>query len=142
MQVALVGEARRTLLETAHGGGDEALASAFADVMQAAGEMGLQSLLDEAVSRRNGLQQYVAALGNADERSQTLHRHFSFRPDTREADLLADMWPVPEFSDDALDLILSIQKGAARAHDFALQLKQYEKVKAVLIRKPFCVRLF
>ncbi len=92
--------------------------------------MGLQALLDEAVGRRNGLQQYIMALGNADERSETLHRHFRFRPDTRESDLLDDMWPVPEFSEDALDLILSIQKGAARAHDFALQLKQYEKVKS------------
>lgn len=71
MQVALVGEARRTLLETAHGGGDPELANAFADVMQAAGEMGLQALLDEAVGRRNGLQQYITALGNADERSET-----------------------------------------------------------------------
>ncbi len=130
MQVALVGEARRTLLETAHGGGDPELANAFADVMQAAGEMGLQTLLDEAVGRRNGLQHYIAALGNTYERSETLHRHFRFRPDTRESDLLDDMWPVPEFSDDALDLILSIQKGAARAHDFALQLKQYDKVKS------------
>lgn len=130
MQAALVGEARRTLLETAHGGGDPELANAFADVMQAAGEMGLQALLDEAVGRRNGLQQYIMALGNADERSEALHRHFRSRPDTRESDLLDDMWPVPEFSDDALDLILSIQKGAARAHDFALQLKQYEKVKS------------
>lgn len=54
MQAALVGEARRTLLETAYGGGDPALAAAFAYVLQAAGETGLQSLLDEAVGRRNG----------------------------------------------------------------------------------------
>ncbi len=129
MQSAIVGEARRSLLEVAHGGGDEELASAFADVMQAAGEMGLQALLDEAVSRRNGLQHYLSALGDPSERSETLHRAFRFSPDLREADLLNELWPVPEFSDDALDLILSIQKGASRAHDFALQLKRYDKVK-------------
>lgn len=131
MQAALVGEARRTLLETAHGGGDAQLAAAFADVMQAAGEMGLQSLLDEAVSRRHGLQQYIDALGVAEQREETLHHHFGFRPDTREEALLADIWPVPEFSDDALDLILSIQKGASRAQDFALQLKRFEKAQGI-----------
>lgn len=135
MQAALVGEARRTLLETAHGGGDAQLGAAFADVMQAAGEMGLQSLLDEAVNRRHGLQQYIAALGMAEDRSEALHRNFGFRPDAREADILADLWPMPEFSDDALDLILSIAKGAARAHDFALQLKQFDKVKTAIDRE-------
>ncbi|WP_343313102.1 double-strand break repair helicase AddA [Brucella sp. BE17] len=142
MQSALVGEARRTLLETAHGGGDEELASAFADVMQAAGEMGLQALLDEAVSRRNPLQHYLSVLGDTSERNDGLHRAFRFSPDLREADLMAELWPVPEFSDDALDLILSIQKGAARAHDFALQLKRYDKVgtlrdKEAVLRAAF-----
>ncbi|MBV2142067.1 double-strand break repair helicase AddA [Falsochrobactrum sp. TDYN1] len=135
MQAALVGEARRTLLETAHGGGDAQLAGAFADVMQAAGEMGLQSLLDEAVNRRHGLQQYIATLGAAEQRSEALHRNFGFRPDAREADILNDLWPVPEFSEDALDLIMSIQKGAARAQDFALQLKQFNRMKSVADRE-------
>ncbi|MBB3218292.1 ATP-dependent helicase/nuclease subunit A [Ochrobactrum sp. RC6B] len=128
MQAALVGEARRQLLETAHGGGDMELAAAFADVLQAAGEMGLQSLLDEAVSRRNGLQTYIAELGVAAHRSEALHRAFGFDPQTSEDDLLADLWPIPEFSDDALDLVMSIQKGASRAQDFALQLRRFDKV--------------
>ncbi len=128
MQAALVGEARRQLLEAAHGGGDIELVAAFADVLQASGEMGLQSLLDEAVSRRNGLQTYIAELGVAAHRSEALHRAFHFDPQTSEDDLLADLWPLPEFSDDALDLIMSIQKGASRAQDFALQLRRFEKV--------------
>ncbi|NKC03497.1 UvrD-helicase domain-containing protein [Ochrobactrum haematophilum] len=135
MQAALVGEARRQLLETAHGGGDTDIAAAFADVLQASGEMGLQSLLDEAVNRRNGLQRYIAELGIAETRVETLHRAFGFEPDERESDILAELWPVPEFSDDTLDLILSIQKGAARAHDFALQLKRYDKVSTTRDRE-------
>lgn len=135
MQAALVGEARRQLLETAHGGGDADIAAAFADVLQASGEMGLQLLLDEAVNRRNGLQRYIAELGTAETRAETLHRAFGFDPDERESDILAELWPVPEFSDDALDLILSIQKGAARAHDFALQLKRYDKVSTTRDRE-------
>ncbi|WHS32020.1 double-strand break repair helicase AddA [Brucella sp. NM4] len=135
MQVALVGEARRQLLETAHGGGNANIAAAFADVLQASGEMGLQSLLDEAVNRRNGLQRYIAELGVAETRAKTLHRAFGFDRDERESDILAELWPVPEFSDDALDLILSIQKGAARAHDFALQLKRYDKVSVTRDRE-------
>ncbi|WLU28713.1 double-strand break repair helicase AddA [Brucella abortus] len=131
MQAALVGEARRTLLETAYGGGDPALAAAFAYVLQAAGETGLQSLLDEAVGRRNGLQLYLAELGVGTHRVEALHRAFGFEPDAREDDLLADLWPVPEFSDDALDLILSIPKGASRAQDFALQLKRLEKASGL-----------
>ena len=129
-QSALVGEARRTLLEAAHGGSEVELAEAFADVMQAAGEMGLQALLDEAVNRRNGLQQYIDALGVAEQRSQVLHKHFGFDPNMRVDDMLEDFWPAPEFSDDVLDLILSIPKGAARAQDIALQLKQYDKVNS------------
>ena len=127
-QSALIGEARRQLLETAHGGGDVILAAAFADILQAAGEVGLQTLLDEAVSRRNGLQLYIAALGEtSEERAASLFKAFNLRGDESEADILADLWPVPEFSDEALDLILSILKGASRAQDFALQLKQYDK---------------
>ncbi len=128
MQAALVGEARRGLLETAHGGGDAELAGAFADVLQAAGEAGLQALLDEAVSRRNGLRHYIDELGVGEARAEALHRAFGFSPDDSEADILATLWPVPEFSDAGLDLILSIPKGASRAQDFALQLKRFEKV--------------
>ncbi|MBC2883991.1 double-strand break repair helicase AddA [Ochrobactrum sp. CM-21-5] len=131
MQAALVGEARRLLLETAHGGGDAELAAAFADVLQASGEMGLQSLLDEAVNRRNGLQHYINELGGAGHRSVALHRAFGFDAEDREEDILDQLWPGPEFADDTLDLILSIPKGASRAQDFALQLKQFEKVKNV-----------
>ncbi|MFC4624489.1 double-strand break repair helicase AddA [Daeguia caeni] len=135
MQATLVGEARRQLLEMAHAGGDQELAEAFAVVLQAAGELGLQDLLDEAVNRRNGLQQFISALGVAQDRSEALHRAFGFSPEVEESDLLDALWPVPEFSDDALDLILSIQKGAARAQEFALQLKRYDLVTSTRDRE-------
>lgn len=128
MQVALVGEARRQLLETAHTGGNQALAEAFADVLDAAGEMGLKNLLDEAINRRHGLQHFLGELGVSEEREAALYRVFGFASDESEADILADLWPVPEFTDSALDLIMSIEKGAARAQDFALQLRQMAKV--------------
>ncbi len=128
MQAALVGEARRGLLETAHGGGDAALAAAFADVLQAAGETGLQALLDEAVSRRNGLQQFLSALGSGEDRARSLRRAFGFSPEDSEEAFLAALWPAPEFPDALLDGVLSIPKGAARAQEFALQLKEFPKV--------------
>lgn len=79
------------------------------------------------MGRRNGLQQYIGELGTVEQRREALHRAFRFDPETGEDDLVAELWPVPEFSDDALDLIMSIQKGASRAQDFALQLRRFER---------------
>ncbi|WP_420960519.1 double-strand break repair helicase AddA [Brucella sp. IR073] len=170
MQVALVGEARRQLLEKARtagtiqpsfsglsresatekagndrpdnlpvvdsrdkpeNDGGRGLAKAFDDVLSVAGEMGLQALLDEAVNRRHALQRFIREVGGDENRKSLLYSIFGFTGDEREEDILAEVWPLPEFSDSVLERLLAIPKGAARAQDFALQLREMPKARTI-----------
>ncbi|PRD44501.1 double-strand break repair helicase AddA [Phyllobacterium phragmitis] len=179
MQVALVGEARRQLLERARtphpsfsglsresatqerkattvltdqiaadardkpendgprisNDGQRELARAFADVLSAAGEMGLQTLLDEAINRRHALQHFIREVGGNEIRQPLFYAAFGFTGDEREEDILGRVWPMPEFSDVVLDRILAIPKGASRAQDFALQLRQMKKASTTIDRE-------
>lgn len=132
MQVALVGDARRQVLEKARLEADSQLAKAFADVLSAAGEMGLQALLDEAVNRRYALQHFIREVGGNETRRPLFYAAFGFSGNEREEDILAQIWPQPEFSDAVLDRILAIPKGASRAQDFVLQLRQMKKASTVI----------
>ncbi|MBB6260704.1 ATP-dependent helicase/nuclease subunit A [Paenochrobactrum gallinarii] len=142
MQTALIAEARRQLLETAHNGGNLILAEAFTQVLDAAGEFGLQNLLDEAIWQRHGLQEFLRQLGVPSEREAALRSIFRFEPHETEATILNDQLPVLEFEEDVLDLILSIPKGAARAQDFALQLKQLSKVETLRDKQEVLTEAF
>ncbi|MGH6860580.1 MAG: double-strand break repair helicase AddA, partial [Phyllobacterium sp.] len=123
MQAALAGEARRQVLQAARLGSDNALAAAFADVLNAAGEFGLQELLDEALRRRHDLTQFIRELGDDALRRQAFHSHFGLAEDETENAILSTLWPVEEFDDALLAGILDIQKSAARAQEFALTLR-------------------
>ncbi|GGA90423.1 double-strand break repair helicase AddA [Brucella endophytica] len=132
MQVALVGEARRQLLESARTDANPALAKAFDDVLSVAGEMGLQALLDEAVNRRHALQRFIREIGGDESRKSLFYAAFGFSGDEREEDIIAEVWPMEDFPDGVLDRLLAIAKGASRAQDFALQLREMHKAKSVL----------
>lgn len=123
MQTALVGEARRQLLEVASTSAHAGLAEAFATVLETAGEMGLENLLDEAVSKRHALHEFIRQTGVAETRQDVFYRHFGFDPQDSEADILSDIWPAAEFSEDVLDAVMNLRKPAKRAQDFALQLR-------------------
>ncbi|WP_457302701.1 UvrD-helicase domain-containing protein, partial [Phyllobacterium sp. P5_D12] len=122
MQVALVGEARRQLLQAARLDHNTELAAAFADVLDAAGEFGLQQLLDEAVNKRHDLTQFIGEVGHDDLRRQAFYSHFGFQGDETEDSILSTLWPVDEFDHSMLSGILQIQKSATRAQEFALIL--------------------
>ncbi len=124
MQVALVGEARRQLLQAARLDHNTELAASFADVLDAAGEFGLQQLLDEAVSKRHDLTRFIREIGQDDLRRQTFYSHFGFMGDETEDSILSTLWPVREFDHSMLSGILEIQKSATRAQEFALILLQ------------------
>lgn len=123
MQVALIGEARRQVLQAARPGGNAALAAAFADVLDAAGEFGLQALLDEAVDKRNDLTRFIREIGDDDLRRDTFASHFGFTGNETEDNILSVLWPVHEFDDAMLAGILDIPKSATRAQEFALTLR-------------------
>ncbi|MGH6762172.1 MAG: double-strand break repair helicase AddA [Phyllobacterium sp.] len=123
MQGALVGEARRQVLETALIGSDPAIKTAFDRVLSVAGESGLQALFDEAINKRQELLAFLHEAGTGEQRGAALYRAFGFIGDETEDELLSDVWPLPEFPDAVLNRLLAISKGAARAQDFALQLR-------------------
>jgi ATP-dependent helicase/nuclease subunit A len=122
MQVALVGEARRQVLQSARLDHNVELAAAFADVLEAAGELGLQELLDEAVSKRNELTRFIREAGHDDLRRQALHSHFGFESGETKDSILSSLWPVAEFDRSMLRSVLDIPKSAARAQEFAMIL--------------------
>ncbi|RZS82508.1 DNA helicase/exodeoxyribonuclease V subunit A [Phyllobacterium myrsinacearum] len=123
MQVALVGEARRQLLQTARLDGNVELAAAFNDVLDAAGEFGLQELLDEAVNKRHDLTQFIRDVGHDALRRPLFFAQFGFTGAETEDDILSTLWPVPEFPQGVLDDIMAVPKGASRAQEFALLLR-------------------
>lgn len=123
MQVALVGEARRQLLQSARLDKNTELAAAFADVLDAAGEFGLQGLLDEAVARRHDLMRFIDDIGHDELRRETFYAHFGFTSDETEDRILATLWPLREFDSVVLGEILDIPRNATRAQEFALILR-------------------
>ncbi len=123
MQVALVGEARRQLLQSARLDSNTELAAAFADVLDAAGEFGLQALLDEAVNKRHDLTQFIRDIGHDELRRQTFYAHFGFTGTETEDSILSTLWPVREFDGGILGEILDIPRSATRAQEFALTLR-------------------
>lgn len=123
MQTALVGEARRQLLEVASTSAYAGLAEAFATVLETAGEIGLETLLDEAVSKRHALHEFIRQTGVAEARQEIFYRTFGFDPDETDADILAGLWPVSEFSSATFDAVMNLRKPAARAQDIVLQLR-------------------
>ncbi len=123
MQVALVGEARRQLLQSARLDKNTELAAAFADVLDAAGEFGLQGLLDEAVSKRHDLTRFIHDIGHDELRRETFYAHFGFASTDTEDSILATLWPVREFDSAILGEILDIPRSATRAQEFALILR-------------------
>lgn len=129
MQVALVGESRRHLLQSARLDHNERLASAFGDVIDVAGEYRLQLLLDEAVAKRHELSAFIREVGHDQLRQQAFYDHFGFTGNETEDSLLTGFWPLPEFDSAILGEILDISEGAKRAVDFAWQIRSAEHVR-------------
>ncbi|NTS32747.1 double-strand break repair helicase AddA [Phyllobacterium sp. BT25] len=127
MQVALVGEARRQLLQTARLDHNVELAGAFGDVLDAAGEFGLQALLDEAIVKRHDLTSFIREVGHDGLRRQTFYGHFGFTGDETEDEIVAEFWPLPELDDGVLGELLDISEGAKRAVDFAWLIRSAEQ---------------
>ncbi|MEK1887091.1 MAG: double-strand break repair helicase AddA [Phyllobacterium sp.] len=129
MQIALVGEARRQLLQTARVDHNVKLASAFGDVLDAAGEFGLQALLDEAIIKRHELTAFIREVGHDDLRRQTFYAHFGFTGNETEENLLAEFWPLTELDDAVLGELLDISEGAKRVVDFAWLIRSVEQAR-------------
>jgi ATP-dependent helicase/nuclease subunit A len=95
---ALVAEARRDLIAGLGAGDDPALADAFADVLDRAGESGLDRLLAEIVRRREGLRGFIAAIGDGGSGFEPLFEAFGFAAGESEVSICRAAWPLPGFS--------------------------------------------
>jgi ATP-dependent helicase/nuclease subunit A len=96
-EAALIAEARRDMISGAAGGLDPALAAAFADILETAGEAGLDSLLAEIVRRRDGLRAFVAEIRDEDGGFAALREEFGFDASDTAETIAAAVWPLPGF---------------------------------------------
>ncbi|MEP4290167.1 MAG: double-strand break repair helicase AddA [Nitratireductor sp.] len=93
MEQALVAEARRDLLAGVTNGDDAGIAEAFATVLAAGGEHGLEALLNEIVGKRDALRRFIAAIGGDGGVFADLLEEFGFSGDEDEAGIVAASWP-------------------------------------------------
>ncbi len=89
-------EAKRRVAVEAYHGGDEALSQAFERALDAAGESGLDGLLDAALSgsERGALQAFLDMRGSGKIAPDFLDRFVGLESDESEAKILQDAWPL------------------------------------------------
>ncbi|MBO6717104.1 MAG: double-strand break repair helicase AddA [Rhizobiaceae bacterium] len=96
-EAALVAEARRDMITGASGEDDRKLAEAFADILQARGEAGLDELLQEIVRRRDALRAFIDEIQHADGGFPALREEFGFSLSDTEDSVASVVWPLPRF---------------------------------------------
>ncbi|MCX7302748.1 MAG: double-strand break repair helicase AddA [Hyphomicrobiales bacterium] len=101
-EALLFAEARREMLTgvVAH---DAGLAEAFAAVLERGGEFGLDLLLKEIVSKRDGLRDFIDRLGGDTGSYAALFEEFDFELRDTAADIAGSVWPLPGFSTDIFE---------------------------------------
>ncbi len=115
-EAALIAEARRDMVAGAAGGLDPELAEAFADVLEIAGEAGLDSLLSEIVRWRDGLRAFIAEIrANEVPRFGALREEFGFTASDTEESIAGAAWPLPGFDKSYVDAIREAVEGIAAA---------------------------
>ncbi|MCZ8543597.1 double-strand break repair helicase AddA [Mesorhizobium qingshengii] len=97
MEASLFAAARREMISAA---GDRNLAEAFATILDRGGEAGLDALLGEIVRKRDGLRNFIDAVGRDGSHFQALFDEFHFRPGQTAEGIAASVWPLPGFLPD------------------------------------------
>ncbi|WP_157014291.1 double-strand break repair helicase AddA [Mesorhizobium xinjiangense] len=117
MEQALVAEARRDLLAGVVGGMDAELGAAFATVLEAGGEWGLNDLLDEIVAKRDPVRAFIDGMGR--EPLAVLREEFGFGDDETADTITGEAWPLPGFSPAQFDELAALAEstGAGRVCD-------------------------
>ncbi|QPC86106.1 double-strand break repair helicase AddA [Mesorhizobium sp. NBSH29] len=93
MEQALVGEARRDMITGAGAATNPVLAEAFASVLAAGGEFGLDALLDEIVRKRDPLRRFIDGVGQGSPRFSDLRAEFGFAVTDTPKSIAASLWP-------------------------------------------------
>ncbi len=93
MEAALVAQARRDMVTGVAGGGDQALAEAFATVLTHGGEYGLDLLLGEIVAKRDRLRAFLDQTAIAEVPFADLFDEFGFLPHESADTIAGGVWP-------------------------------------------------
>ena len=97
MEAALFAAARRDMITGAAAPEAAELAEAFATVLERGGEAGLDALLGEIVSKRDGLRAFISEIGGDGKGFAPLFEEFGFaQGETAEA-IAGSVWPLPGF---------------------------------------------
>ncbi|MER9135936.1 double-strand break repair helicase AddA [Mesorhizobium sp. M0830] len=99
MEASLFAAARRDMI-SGTAAGDRDLAEAFATILDRGGEAGLDALLGEIVRKRDGLRDFIDAVGRDGTRFQALFDEFHFRRGQTAEGIAASVWPLPGFLPD------------------------------------------
>lgn len=119
MEEALFATARRDMIAGAGAGERVELSEAFATVLEHGGETGLDALLAEIVSKRDGLRAFIDQIGGTATGFQPLFDEFGFGPAETDATIAGSIWPLPGFDPAMLARLdaACTQLGANRARE-------------------------
>ncbi len=117
MEQALVAEARRDMLAGVVGGNEPELGAAFATVLEAGGEKGLDDLLEEIVARRDPLRAFIDRIGP--DPMAELRDEFGFAGHECADTIAGEAWPLPGFSPPQFEELVAVAEstGASRVAD-------------------------
>ncbi len=121
-EAALVADIRREMLTGAAGGDNPELAAAFATVLDHGGEHGLERLLSEIVSKRDGLRAFLDAVKVDGPPYRRLMEAFGFGAEETAETVAAAVWPPPGFPYEYFRAFeaAAVAAGAARVMDGVL----------------------
>ncbi|MCO6390987.1 double-strand break repair helicase AddA [Aliihoeflea aestuarii] len=124
MEAALIAEARRSMIAGAADNADPELAAAFADILDIAGESGLEHLLSEIVRQRDDLGAFVSEVGMPPENFAPFFAAFGFTGAETMDEILGGVWPDAYFDRDLSERFAdrAAAAGKVRASQFAEDL--------------------
>ncbi len=123
---ALLADARRSLLTATTSEDDEALAGAFAHVLELADDTGLEALLESIVAARNPIRRFLKEADRRGGVEATLRLAFEIAEGESPDRLLAECWPLPRLSGAALIDYLEAARttGGKKAAEAAAELEE------------------
>ncbi|UNK38138.1 double-strand break repair helicase AddA [Shinella sp. H4-D48] len=103
----LLADARRTLLTATASEDDQALADAFATVLDIADDTGLERLISDIVASRGAIRDFLERADAAGGIETVLRRETGLGPEETADDILAAFWPLDGLNGSVLEAYLS-----------------------------------
>lgn len=127
--VALLADARRSLLTASAKQDDSGLAEAFAHVLDLGDESGLETLLSDIVSNRTAIRRFLGIAAAQGGAAALLRKTYGLASDETEETVAALYWPLDGLSGSTLDLYLELadRSGGAKVTDVAYGLRLAKK---------------